>query len=170
MAISPFGEKFRLRTGLSEQQCRDRINEFAEPSQWDPDYRAEPHAVCVRRWIKVWEQGAARGPELTAKLRRVDGATEINGRAGSNMFLFFILLGTSALLLAGMIADPELADPLWLKIPFAIGGPWLLYLLYRYDPDAGHLIVFLEEILEANNLSRPRSLNSSRARERGALP
>ena len=86
------------------------------------------------------------------------------------MFLFFILLGTSALLLAGMIADPELADPLWLKIPFAIGGPWLLYLLYRYDPDAGHLIVFLEEILEANNLSRPRSLNSSRARERGALP
>jgi hypothetical protein len=153
--MSPFGETFRFRTHLSEQECYRRLDSFAPASLADAfgnfDFSGSP--VSSRKWGYIFLSFPAEpyGAELIAKLRPLNGSTEIRGRAGSNIMLFLVIAAVTSIAIGALLidwAERNFTAVPWGVIavpPFAVG----YYLLKRRNPFGGPLIDHIQQLLEA---------------------
>ena len=153
MVASPFGSKVHLRTHLSEAECLRRLEEYLPASLWDAGFGDVPVAIYKWQRIEVWDQHEPNSAKLVAKLKSGAGGTEIIGRAGGNTVLFLVCVAASALILFGAVFDTEIDQSLWVSMSFALIAPLAIYLLKRDSPHGEHLIDFLQEVLEAEDLT-----------------
>ena len=157
MIASPFGKKFKLRTSLSEAECRRRLEAYLPTSMFDPGFDDVPVAIFKWRRILVWNQHEPNSARLVATMRGDGGATEIVGRSGSNIGLFLIVCAMFVGFVALLVAEPELWRDEWWKAALLLVVPWGAYFLKRDSSHGEDLIEFLKQVLHAESVYERRS-------------
>lgn len=141
------GQRFVLRTALSEEECKRRIAQYST-GLFPPPVTKEPAAVWKGNKVYVWVPYERRGPWVVARMRATGDSTEIDGRAGVDFAnLWGTLAVEAAVLWAVLTSDPS--DPvLWGLLLL----PIVYYLVWRNSPHGEHLIDFLAGVLAADDV------------------
>ena len=152
------GERFHLRTSLDEAECKRRIAQYSGGG-FIPSVTDDPVAFFKWNRLYVGMPDTARGPWLTGKLRTSGGTTEVMGRAGVD---YSNLWGAIAMetLFVWFLLVPEPADPLSWSILIV---PFLFYLVRRQSRHGGRLIDFLQQLLDAEDVTSRKGDPMARA-------
>lgn len=146
------GEPFRLRSPLSDVECKRRIEEISRAASLNPfDVDREPVAtwkpLVGRNQIYAWYPRTRRSPWLRGEFWSDGVGTIIVGRTGANMMLLYMsgALAAYILYLAWAWRWP-------LAALFAIVVPIIVFALSRNSSNGGHLVDFIQEVLEAEDV------------------
>lgn len=171
MLASPFGEKFHFRTALSLEECKTRIdslttdNSLAANLLGAGNYSNFPVSVRRKNRFTIWENSILHPPRVTGKLVSNRGWAEISGRGGANWTSFWSALGVFALLTILGVYNAVYEGGsigLWPTVAFAAFGAAFMYWRSWEDPNAGQLIDYVQQLLEAEQL--PSKLSKTAVR------
>jgi hypothetical protein len=148
-----FGEPFRLRSRLSEEDCERR---FEQTSRSVPPLIADTTPAATwkpffgKKRVYAWYPSRRRSPWLRGSFYADGAHTIIEGRAGADFVTLTGALFLEAGLLYGAWGRPLL--PLVLLTPI----PIVFFVTRRSSSDGEPLIDFIQELLDAQNvLARP---------------
>jgi len=142
-----FGRRFYLRSPLNEEECKRRIGLYSSGA-FTPPVTDDPVAIWKRDKVYLWMPFQRRGPWLVARMRSTGDSTEIIGRAGVDFTYVWATLALEAALVS-VVLIPSPAEPLALGVLLL---PIAIYFLRRNSPYGDHLIDFLIDLLDAEDV------------------
>ena len=154
MLASPFGEKFHFRTALPLVECERRIDTLTS-EVGEGNYSNFPVSRRKKGRFTLWENAVLQPPRVIGRLTYNMGWTEISGRGGANLTSLWSALGVFALFASlgiyNAVYEGGSIGP-WSTVAFAVIGSMYIYWRQWEDPNAGALIDYLQQLLEAEPL------------------
>lgn len=142
-----FGERFYFRSPLDEGECKRRIGLYSS-GLFVPSVTSDLIAAWKGDRVYVTMQLGRRSPMLVGKLRPLGTGTEIVGRSGGDTTTFWLCIGLAAFFAWKLLTLAPTEPIAWsiLLLPFAT------FFLLRRSPHGEHLIDFLQQLLDAEDV------------------
>jgi hypothetical protein len=154
MFTSPFGSRLHFRTALSLAECERRIDALTPLSFVDINFGHDPVSVRRRHRFWLYENSLGVPPIVKGRLARNMGWTEISGRGGSNLTSLMTATLTFTLLAALGVYEVVVEDASAGRMLLLMSLPASAFMYWRFwqNPQAGQLIDYLQQLLEAEPL------------------